>query len=91
MQILQKERRKSDYRSVLVVAHYQMTVDITKALKGIKVSVIKSEGNNNPNAEDRLFFFAPQFLPISRLPLLDGKWTLDSFLMLKLSRGGGRM
>lgn len=55
MQILQKERKKSDYRSVLFVAHYQMTVDITKALKGIKVSVIKSEGNNNPNAEDRLF------------------------------------
>lgn len=50
-----KKKKKSDYRSVLVVAHYQMTVDVTKALKGIKVSVIKSEGNNNPDAEDRLF------------------------------------
>lgn len=50
-----KRKEKSYYRSILAVAHYQMTVDITKALKGIKVSVIKSEGNNNPDTKDRLF------------------------------------
>lgn len=57
MQILQKKKKKekSYYRSVLAVAHYQMTVDIAKALKGIKVSVIKSEGNNNPDTKDGIF------------------------------------
>ena len=35
-----------------------MTVDISKALKGIKVSVIKSEGNNNPDTKDVFFFLS---------------------------------
>lgn len=57
-----------------------MTVDIAKALKGIKVSVIKSEGNHDPDTKDGLFF-DPQFMPIFRLPLVDTKWTLDSFFL----------
>lgn len=72
------------------MAYYPLRYHITKAFKGINVSAIKTEGNNNPEKKDR-FFCAPRFLPISQLALVDTKWTLDSFLMLNLSRGDVRI